>query len=166
MKCSDFSALAIKLSGLVLFVIVLARMPEHFEYIRASKSSYATFSTFSVIAPLIIVALFSALLILYPYRIANKLITTPDNSDELPADNLMQIIGIRLVGLLLCFWSISDLVYHFFIYFMYRDMVEASFGAGTYDYAALFATIAEFVFASVLVYRAKLISSYINAVGN
>ena len=165
MKYSDLSALAIKIAGLVLLVLLLSGLPEHIELLKSTQSAYSPVSVFYVALPIAVVILASVMLILFPYKISNKLIINPDDAINLPPDNIIQVIGIRLIGFLLLFWAISDLVYYFFLYFIYRDMIEASFGAGTYDYAALLATVAELIFALFLLFRAKLISGYINAVG-
>lgn len=165
MKYSDLTALAIKISGIMLLVLVLSKLPEHIELIKSAQNTYADFSLVSIVMPFVIIVVFAVILILYPYKIANKLIVSSTDQIDPSQYNIIQIISIRLLGFLLLFWATSDLVYHFFIYFIYRDIVDASFGAGAYDYAAMFATVAEFIFAVLLIYKSKTISAYINAVG-
>ena len=165
MKYSDLSALALKIAGLVLLVLVLSKMPEHFQSFKSFENAQAPTSIVYHLLPWAIVSFACIMLILFPYKISNKLIVQPEGATDKLSDSAIQIIGIRLLVFLLGFWAVSDLVYLFFIYFIFRDMAEASYGAGTYDFAALFATFAEIGFAWLLLFKAKFISGYINAVG-
>ena len=165
MKYSDLSALAIKVAGLVLLVLTLSKLPEYFELLKASQNAYSPSSAWIIVLPFAVVFIASVILIIFPYKISNKLVVEQSKPEDANSEHSIQITGIRLLGLLLLFWAISDLVFHFFIYFIYRDMVEASFGAGAYDYASLLATIAEFIFATLLLYKANTISCYLNKVG-
>ena len=166
MKLHDVTALAVKIAGLVLFVIVLSKIPEYVNSYLQFENSQNPISYLYYVLPLLIVAVACLLLFFFPYKISNHLLIDSDSTVS-PSNfaNQLQAIAIRLLALLLLFWSISDIVFHFFVYFIYRDIVEASYGAGTYDYPSLFATFAELAFALVLLIKAKNISSYLNSVG-
>ena len=167
MKLHDVTALAVKISGLILFVIVLSKMPEYVNSYLQFENSQIPLSYLYYVLPLLIVGVACLLLFFFPYKISNYLLidseTTTISSSEFA--NQLQPIAIRLLALLLLFWSISDIVFHFFVYFMYRDIVDASYGTDTFDYPGLFATFVELAFAVILLTKAKNISTYLNSVG-
>jgi len=167
MKLHDVTALAVKIAGLVLFIIVLSKMPEYVNSYLQFENSQNPISYIYYVLPLLIVGVACLLLFFFPYKISNYLLIESGTTTITSSDftNQLQTIAIRLLALLLLFWSISDLVFHFFVYFIYRDIVDPSYSAGTYDYPSLFATIAELVFSLVLLTRAKSISLYLNSVG-
>ena len=103
MKAIDFTALAIKIAGLVLFVLVLSKIPEYTKsFLSVEKSGYTT-NVLYYILPLAIVALACIMLFLFPYKISGKLIVTPTSQESSQPLEIHQIIGIRLLGLLLLF---------------------------------------------------------------
>ena len=167
MRLHDVTALAVKIAGLVLFVIVLSKMPEFVNSYLQFENSEIPLSYLYYILPLLIVGVACLLLFFFPYKISDYLLidsnTTITSSSEFA--NQLQTIAIRLLALLLLFWSISDIVFHFFVYFMYRDIVDASFGSDTFDYPSLFTTFVELAFAVILLTKAKSISVYLNTVG-
>jgi hypothetical protein len=111
------------------------------------------------------VAIACVLLILFPYKISNVLLfNTEETSQPSALDNTVLTIGVTLLGILLLFWSVSDLTYHFFVYFLYRDSIEPSFSTGTYDYPSMYATIIEFAFALILLLKSKAISLFLTSV--
>ena len=167
MKLHDVTALAVKIAGLVLFVIVLSKMPEYVNSYLQFENSQNPISYLYYVLPLLIVGIACLLLFFFPYKISNLLLIDSDTASASSSDfaNQLQPIAIRLLALLLLFWSISDIIFHFFVYFMYRDIVDASYGADTFDYPGLFATFVELAFALILLTKAKFISSYLNSVG-
>jgi len=164
MKIHDVTSLAIKIAGLVLFVFVLSKIPEYVNSYLSYPGSEHPYNYLFYILPLFIVGVACLLLIIFPYTISNRLLFHAESITSPDAINQIQTIAIRLLALLLLFWSISDLVFYFFVYFLYRDVVEPSYSAGTYDYPSMYATVAEFVFACILLLRAKTISLHLTSV--
>lgn len=166
MKLYDITALTVKIAGLVLFVIVLSKIPEYVKSYASVENSQYTTSSFYYILPLLIVAIACIILFLFPYRISNHLLfksessSTPDN-----LTNQFQVVAIRLLGLLLLFWAVSDIVFHIFNYLMMRDLAGVTFPVSAYNYPLIVATGAEILFAYVLLTKAKTISLYLNSVG-
>ena len=112
MKYSDLSALALKIAGLVLFVLVLSKMPEHFQSFKSFENAQASTSIVYHLLPWAIVSFACILLILFPYKISNKLIVQPEDTTDKLSDSAIQIIGIRLLGFLLLFWAALDRPIH------------------------------------------------------
>ena len=166
MKLHDVTALAVKIAGLVLFVIVLSKIPEYVKSYASVENSQYTTSSLYYILPLLIVAVGCIILFLLPYKISNHLLFKPEGSST--PDNLtnqFQIVAIRLLGLLLLFWSVSDIVFHIFNYLMMRDLADVTFPISAYNYPLIVATGAEILFSYVLLTKAKTISLYLNSVG-
>ena len=164
MKLHDVTALAIKIAGLVLFVTVLSKIPEYINSYLSYESSQNPISYLYYIIPLLIVGTACLVLVFIPYKISNHFLfesATPSSSTDIA--NHIQVIAIRLLALLLLFWSISDIVFHFFVYFIYRDLVDPSYATGTFDYPAVFATLVEIAFAVILLKKAKYISLYLTS---
>ena len=164
MKIHDVTALAIKLAGLVLLVILLTKIPEYVNSYLSYPGSEHPYNYLFYILPLFIVGVACALLIIFPYTISNRLLFNNESISSPEIINKIQTIAIRLLAILLLFWSMSDLVFHFFVYFLYHDVIEPSFSAGTYDYPSMYATVAEFAFACILLLRAKTISLHLTSV--
>ena len=164
MKILDFTALAIKIAAIVLFVLVLSSIPEYTQsFITAEKRNYSVSSLY-FISPLVIIGIACVMLFLFPYKISNKFIVTPETKSNTNITNAYQIIGIRLLGLLLLFWSVSDIVFHLFNYLMLRNMADVSFSVSAYNYPYIIATGIEILFAIVLLKNATNISSYLNEI--
>ena len=166
MKLHDITALTVKISGLVLFVIVLSKIPEYINSYLSYESSLNPVSYLYYILPLLIVGIACLVLLFLPYTISNHLFfesATPSSSTDMT--NVIQVIAIRLLGFLLLFWSVSDLIFNLFVLLIYRDLIEPSYAAGTFDFPALFATIAEILFAFVMLKNANKISLYLNTAG-
>jgi len=164
MKAIDFTALAIKMAGFVLLVLVLSKIPEYIQsFLSLEKSGYAT-GTLYYILPLVIVSFACVMLLLFPYKISSKLIVTPEAKEPGQLAETHQIIGIRLLGLLLLFWSVSDMVYNLFNYLMLRNLADASFPISTYNYPYIISTGIEILFAFILLRNTKSISAYLNEI--
>ncbi|MFK5947425.1 MAG: hypothetical protein QM500_01485 [Methylococcales bacterium] len=168
MSLHDVTALAVKIAGLVLFVIVLSKIPEYTKSYLQFKNSQIPINILYYILPLLIVGFACLLLFLFPYKISNYWVLDTDtintSSSEF-ADNL-QIIAIRLIGLLILFWSVSAIVYSVFVYLMYRDIGSVSYEANTFNYPELFSTLVNSGIAVVLLKKARNISALLNSAGN
>lgn len=166
MKLHDVTALTVKIAGLVLFVLVLSKIPEYVKYFASAENSQYATSSLYYILPLLIVAIACIILFLFPYKISNQLLFKSESApilDDLTGQ--FQIVAIRLLGLLLLFWAVSDIVFHIFNYLMLRNLADASFSISAYNYPLIVATGAEILFAYILLTKAKDISLYLNAVG-
>lgn len=164
MKIIDLTALAIKVAGIVLFVIVLSKVPDYAQLFYTAEKNQYTVSVIYLALPLVIVAAACIGLFLFPYRLSNKLIVTPDTTDPSHISNAYQTIGIRLLGLLLLFWSVSDMVFTLFSYLMLRDPSKTLVSVSTVSYPYVISTTVEILFALFLLKYSSKISFYINEI--
>jgi hypothetical protein len=164
MKIIDLTALAIKVAGIALFVIVLSKIPDYAQFIYTAEQNKYTVSVVYLVLPLVIVAAACIVLFLFPYKLSNKLIVTPDTTEPSDLSNTYQVIGIRLLGLLLLFWSVSDMVFTLFSYLMLRDPSKSLVSVSTISYPYVIATTIEILFALFLLRYSNKISAYINEI--
>ena len=164
MKLHDVTALAIKISGIVLLVLTLSRIPGYVNLYLSFAGTNTPVNYLLFALPLLMVAIACVLLIFFPYKISNVLLFNAEATLQPSVlDNTILTIGIILLGILLLFWSVSDLAYHFFVYFLYRDSIDPSYSAATYDYPSLYATVVEFAFAAIMLLKSKTISFYLTS---
>ncbi len=150
MDIRDITALAVKISGIVLLVIVASKLPEYLKSYLAQLEALNPISIWHYVMPLLVPSIISALLITFPRMVSNSVIFNDkavDSSIDLKA---IEIIAIRVLGVLLLFWAVSDLVFHISNYMMYRSVNQDSFPLVAYNYPVLIATVVEFVFAAWL----------------
>lgn len=161
MTLRDLTALTIRISGLVLFVLVIARLPEYLKSYIADTDNTGVITFWIYFLPLTIPGLVSLLLFTFPYSIVNKIITPPVNQKEFTSDLVeIESILIRLLGLLLLYFSLSDLTFHLTNFYHYKIEFGESFSIEAYNYSYLFATAAEFVFAFWLLAGTKSVIKF------
>ena len=147
MTLRDLTALTVKISGLVLFVLLVARLPEYLKSYIADGGNEGFYIFWVYFLPLVIPGIVALLLFNFPYSIANRIITTPADQNGAEFDLAgIELILIRLLGLLLFYFALSDLVFHL-TNFYYLSSDINGFTIEAYNYAYLVATVAEFVFA-------------------
>lgn len=164
MKIIDLTALTIKVAGIVLFVIVLSKVPDYAQLFYAAERNQYAVSVVYLLLPLVIVAVACIVLFLFPYKLSNKLIVTPGTADSGDSSTAYQTIGIRLLGLLLLFWSVSDMIFSLFSYLMLRDPSKTLVSVSTVSYPYVIATTVEMLFALFLLRYSSKISAYINEI--
>ncbi len=164
MKLHDVTALAVKIAGLVLLVILLSKIPEYVQSFASVEKSQYTISSLYYILPLLIVGIACLVLIFLPYKISNNLLFNSEVATNDSDSNNLQIIAIRLLGLLLLFWSVSDAVFHLFNYLLLRNLADTSFQISAYNYPLIIATGVEIVIAVIFLKNAKNISAYLHTV--
>jgi len=164
MKIIDLTALAIKVAGIVLFVMVLSKIPDYAQFFYTAEKNKYTVSVVYLVLPLVIVAVACIMLFLFPYKLSNKLIVAPDITEPRDLSSAYQTIGIRLLGLLLLFWSVSDMVFTLFSYLMLRDPSKTLVSVSTVSYPYVIATAVEILFALFLLKFSNKINSYLNEI--
>jgi hypothetical protein len=164
MKTIDLTALAIKISGIFLFVLAISMIPDYVSTYVSIEKGARSVNVLYVIAPFFIVAIACTMLLLFPYKISNKLIVAADLSERNHSTSLYQLIAIRLLGVLLLFWSVSDMVFTLGTYLMLRDVTETAVPISALNYPYLVATGVELVFAIVLIRNSNRISTYLDEI--
>ncbi len=148
MNIKDITALTIKISGIVLFVLVVAKMPEHFKGYLAAQEEVRSISIWHYIVPLLIPGIFAILLVAFPYKISSKLVFKENIQPDTDANlKRIEIIAIRILGLLLLYFAISDIVFHTSNYIMLRSINQQDFPVAAYNYPYIITTAVELLFA-------------------
>ncbi len=149
MNLRDFTALAIKISGIVLLVIVASKLPEYFKAYLLEQAEMISASIWHYIVPLLIPSIVALLLITFPYKVSDSVLTKYSDSSNLKDLEGLEIIAYRFLGLLLLYWAVSDLVFHVSNYIMLKSLSQQQFPVSdhNHNYPYLIATIAEFAFA-------------------
>lgn len=150
MDIRDITALAVKISGIVLLVIVVSKLPEYFKTYLAQQNHMNPVNIWHYLMPLLIPSVVSVLLITFPSKVSNAVIFDGKAVKSSVDLNGIEIIIIRALGILLLFWAVSDLVFHISNYMRYRSVDQGSFPLVAYNYPVVIATAVEFVFAAWL----------------
>ena len=166
MKTIDLTALAIKIAGIFLFVLAVSMVPDYLATYIAAEEGARSMNVLYVIAPFVIVAVGCIMLLLFPYKISNKLIVAANSNERSQSTSPYQLIAIRLLGVLLLFWSVSDMVFNLFSYLMLRDITDTTVPVSALNYPYLVATGFELMFAIVLIRYSARISIYLDEISN
>ncbi len=165
MTYRDLTILTIKISGVVLFVLVVSRFPEYLKSYLNESSSEGLYKFWAYFLPIIIPGLISVFLFKFPSLVADQIIT---GSEGLSNDGFdfkkLEIVLIRVLGLLLCFYAISDLVFHLSNITQFSREPTIQFPLNAYNYSYLIATVVEFIFAFWLLVGTKGIVQILNKI--
>lgn len=148
MTLRDLTALTIKISGVVLFVLIVARLPEYLKAFLTDSANSGPNVFWIYFLPLVLPALVSVLLFMFPITIANRIVTPSSNEVDTKLDLVsIELVLIRVLGLLLVYFAISDLVFHLSNLYLVKRDLGSNFSIQAYRYPYLIATAAEFIFA-------------------
>lgn len=165
MTLRDLAVLSIKISGIVLFVLVVSRLPEYLKSYLSDESSMGMAKFWIYFIPLLIPGVIAVFLFKFPMIIADQVVYGGGDvsKDEIDFDRL-ELMLIRILGLLLCFYAVSDLVFHLVNMFQLSrgSLFESSLSS--YNYAYLLATGAEFAFAFWLLLGARSVVKLLDIV--
>ena len=145
----EFAALSVRIAGLALIVITLARIPAYAMSYQAYPGNGII--TYLIVAIIPIVGGF--LLMRFPRTIGGRIIdAVPENfTVARPYETLR--IGMILIGVTLGFFVISDLVYHASMAAFIHALPEYELGLATYDWPSVIATLVEFAVVLALIFR-------------
>ena len=162
MTLRDLTALTIKISGVVLFVLIVAKLPEYFKSFLTDSANFGSDVLWIYFLPLVLPALVSILLFAFPVTIANRFVASPNDEMDTKFDLVaIELVLIRTLGLLLLYFAISDLVFHLSNLYIVKSDLGDKFSIEAYRYPYLIATAAEFIFAFWLLVGTKNIVSFI-----
>jgi len=162
MNIKDFSVLAIKISGIILLALTVSKLPEYFEQYTTRVKYMPAVTIWHFIIPIIIPSIISILLIFFPYTVCNTIIFESNIHEEsdLSYKNI-EIIVIRILGLLLMNWAISHLVYIVSNIIMFSSSPEQEVPKIIFHYPGMLSSIAELIFSIWLLFEAKSISNFL-----
>ncbi len=154
---NDISTLSVRIAGLVLVVITLAKLPVH----SMAYTIRPEYGILSYALPSIIPIVAGIILYIFPKTFSGALISVAPDSFKIDKPNELLRIGMILTGVALLFFSVSDLVFYFstMVLLYYSDSYELSLMA--FDYPGLIATVIELIFSLALICRAETIIEYL-----
>jgi len=155
----EITAYAVRIAGLILIVTTLVKFPVAiYAYTTQLENSIAAY-----FLPLLIPLFIGVLLFKFPTSFSDKYINLPSTTEHILNTDQYLYIGTILVGYILLFYSISDIVFHVSNYYYLKSASGGELTILAYDYPAVIATVAELVFSLALVVKAKYLVQYINA---
>ncbi len=155
----EITAYAVRIAGLVLIVTTLVKFPiAIYAYTSQLENSIVAYFL-SLLIPLLVGIVFFK----FPNSLSDKYINLPSSSESKLVTEQYLYIGTILVGYILLFYSLSDIVFHISNYYYLKSASGGEITILAYDYPVVIATIAELVFSIGLVIKAKYLVGYINA---
>ena len=163
MKLSDLAVLTIRISGLVLFVLTIAGLPEYLKSYLVDGGGSDAYVFWQYFLPIVIPGIVSLLLFCFPYSIANKIVIKLPGSKE-SEYNLFEIelILIKLSGLVLIYFAASDLILHMVNILIFKREFGNDFSMRAYNYPYLVADIFKFFVALWLIIGTRSIAKTIS----
>ena len=158
----EITAYAVRIAGLILIVTTLVKFPMT---IYAYNSQLDN-SIMIYFAPLFIPLFVGGVFFKFPSAFSDKFINL--NNSELNVLKIDQYfyLGTILVGFILFFYSLSDIVFHVSNYIFLKNITEAEITILNYDFPAAIATAIELIFACLLILKSKAIVSFVNNANN
>ena len=156
MKYSDLTNILVRLAGMLIIAFAIINIPFYFlNYYALQTESLKAFIGIAV-APFVVTVAIGMLLFITPSVITNRVISGNSDTDYY---NLL-FAGLGILGAYLLFRSISDFVFLVTLYYLPND---ATGGIFTLDrWADVTATVAEFVFAYILLFRQSLVKNLLS----
>jgi len=147
----DLTALCIRVSGLILIVLTLSYVPMYYvSYISQLENKILTYTL-----PILIPLFAGIILFKFPYSFSDTFIKiNTENLSELNLNEYLKL-GLILIGFVLLFFSLSDLVYHLTKHYYLKAIPEIEISLLTFDYPSLIATIVELLFSLILITKTK-----------
>ena len=153
----DFSTLSVRIAGLVLIVITLAKLPVH----SMAYTIRPEYGILSYALPSIIPIVAGIILYMFPKTFSAAFVRVAPDSFKVDRPDELLRIGLILTGVALLFFSLSDIVFHSsslaFLY--YSDSYELSIIS--FDYPSFIATVIELIFSLALIFRARTLIEYL-----
>ena len=155
------TTLTIKISGVVLFVLVVARLPEYLKtYLTDSVNSGANVF-WAYFLSLIIPAVIALLLFTFPRTVANRIVEYSSDEPETQFNfEIVEMLLVRILGLALLYYAVSDLVFHIANLLHVRKGLGSDFSMHAYNYSYFIATIVELVIAFWLLAGTKSVIKF------
>lgn len=154
----EITAYAVRIAGLILIVTILAKFPMViYAYTNQIEYSIAVY-----FLPLLTPLFIGVVLFKFPASFSDKFINLSSSTDMALNTEQYLYVGTILVGYVLLFYSLSDIVFHVSNYYYLKSASGGEITYLVYDYPTVIATIVELVFSITLIIKAKYLVKYIN----
>lgn len=154
----EITAYAVRIAGLILIVTTLVKFPAIiYAYNSQLENPFAAY-----FLPLLIPLVIGMILFKFPAAFSDKYIQLPGSPGNALKTEQYLYVGTILVGYILMFYSLSDIVFHISNYFYLKEESGGEITILAYDYPAAIATVVELLFSLALIIKAKYLVNYIN----
>ena len=154
----EITTYAVRIAGLILIVSTLVKFPSIiYAYNSQLENPFAAY-----FFPLFIPLFFGVIFFKLPATFSDKYIKLPTSSKNTLETKQYLYVGTILVGYILLFYSLSDIVFHISNYFYLKEASGGEITILAYNYPAAIATVVELAFSLVLVIKANAVINFIN----
>ena len=154
----NLTSFSVCLAGLMLVVFSLSKIPMYYlAYISQLENSVIAYSL-----PIVIPCIAGILLFKFPNMFSAAFINIDTSDLDKPSFNEYLQLGLVLIGFVLLFYSISDIVFHISNYLILKNTTDMDMSILNYDYPSFIATIIELLFSLALILKTKNVIVFIN----
>ncbi|MDH5573294.1 MAG: hypothetical protein OEY89_16145 [Gammaproteobacteria bacterium] len=153
----ELTSLGIRLSGLILIVYTLSSVPMYYlSYISQLENSAITYSL-----PILVPLIAGLVLFKFPNTFSDAFIKIETNNLGKPEITEYLYLGLVLIGFILFFYALSDIVFHISNYFWIKNFTEIEPTLMNFDYPSVIATIIELIFSMAIIIKTKPIIQFV-----
>ena len=162
MDYREFTRVLFKVAGLLLIGYVIIEIPAFISFYHAYQVQSLKLFFFSSIVPMLFPLVIGLALFLFPKKISNQLVQNEDSGTfEMAESAALERILITVIGLYFLFRAVSDLTYNLSTLILAENVSITTLGGGLSP-AILVSTIAELIFALVLLFGRDRLVTFLN----
>jgi len=168
MDLRQLSSLLIKIAGLVIIIFAITGIPGYINsYLYQENGTLLGFFVFTII-PLIFPLIIGSLMWKFPNSITNKIIEAEgDLSTNKQLLSELERIAMTILGLILLFYGLSDLIYNFaYVYSSNSQNQEtlSTFKVSPENWGHILGTFVEIIFSLFLLFKSKGLLKLLNKI--
>ena len=157
----EITSLGVRLAGLILIIYTLSSVPMYYlSYISQLENSAIVYSL-----PILVPLISGIILFKFPHTFSDTFIKIDTDNLNKPETKEYLYLGLILVGFILLFYSLSDIVFHLSNYLFLKNFSDIEVTLLNYDYPSLIATVIELVFSITLIFKTKPIILFVKKHG-
>ena len=143
--------MAVRIAGLVLFVFTISKLPVHtMAYTIRPEYGILSYSLPSAIPIFVGIMLF-----IFPGKVSGPIVNSIPSEYKVDKPKDILYVGCVLTGVAFLFFSLSDLVFHISTALILNFSPAYELSLQIFDYPSAIATLIEFAFALLLIFRSR-----------
>lgn len=153
----DLTTMSVRISGLILIIFTASKLPAH-------ALAYAVRPNFGILfywLPLLIPVILGLYLYRYSDSVSRQITSSLPERFRLEKPREILFIGCILIGVVLLFYSLSDIVFHVATALMLEQSPDYELSLATFDYASTIATVIELLFSLMLIFRTTFFLDFV-----
>ena len=153
----EITSLVVRIAGLILIVYTLSNVPMYYlSYISQLENSAIAYSL-----PLLVPLIAGVILFKFPGLFSDAFIKIEAENINKPETTAYLYLGLVLIGFILLFYALSDIVFHISNYLLLISFTDIEPTILNYDYPSLIATFIELIFSIALITKPKPIIKFV-----